>query len=113
MKQYFQYLILDINISVSNRNHRLFYPELWIGLPPSPVVFNAAVHPYAIPPVQLVPDHAGEVTVIVAVVPPVTGAPLDRFWLEGWDPLLIVDEGWFSPTGASYNTNKFIIFWHF
>ena len=50
-----------------------------INIPPVPVVFNAAVQPTPIPPVQLVPDHAGEVTVIVAVVPPVTGAALERF----------------------------------
>ena len=87
-------------ICITTNNDRWFYPGLWIGLPPSPVVFKAAVHPYAIPPVQLVPDHAGEVTVIVAVVPPVTGAPLDRFWLDGRDPLLLVDDAWFSPTGA-------------
>ena len=28
--------------------------------------FNAAVHPYDKPPVQLVPDQAGDVTVIIA-----------------------------------------------
>ena len=67
-----------------------------MNLPPSPFVFKAAVHPYAIPPVQLVPDHAGDVTVIVAVVPPVTGAP-DRVWLEGIDPVFDVKDELFSP----------------